>query len=528
MTRVINNKYFLFSLLLIYTAIGIYLSITTGITSDESGEHRNWLENIIYIQNLFTDGSYEKFLKYQDKYHGIGFHYISIPIQSLIYKFVAELNEVSLWGAYLISKHSVVFLVFSLSGISFYLLSLRFIPNSLFAFISTSIYLLYPYFFGHSQFNIKDIPFLSFWIISSYFLLITIEDLFYERKISYRNILLLSFFTGFLISIRILGLIIFVQYLISLIVLFNMKKIDFFEFIKKNFKVLIVFTLSILLLIYLLNPVFWQNPYQLILSLKWMSKYFNNICTLTLGDCMSSLSLPSSYYFIWLFFKLPILILFGLALFPFVEKKVFEQKVLGIYYGTLLFSALSIIFIFILLRINIYDELRHIMFLIPLIFLISFVNIYFFNKKIFYGLGFSLILFFIMENFALNPYQYTWLNSFAKLTDIEKNFEIDYWGVSSKNLQKKIIEYSDENSISKDICIYGDEFVKDFLITKGFKCFKRYQQLDSAKIKPAIAYKNLRNAKRSDPRDCKLIWDETYRYSFYKKDISVGTIWWCD
>ena len=110
---------------------------------------------------------------------------------------------------------------------------------------------------------------------------------------------------------------------------------------------------------------------------------------------------------------------------------------MGIYYGTLLFSALSIIFIFILLRINIYDELRHIMFLIPLIFLISFVNIYLFNKKIFYGLGFSLILFFIMENFALNPYQYTWLNSFAKFTDIEKNFEIDYWGVSSKNLQKK-------------------------------------------------------------------------------------------
>ena len=28
-----------------------------------------------------------------------------------------------------------------------------------------------------------------------------------------------------------------------------------------------------------------------------------------------------------------------------------------------------------------------------------------------------------IENFSLNPYQYTWLNSFAKFTNISKNFE---------------------------------------------------------------------------------------------------------
>ena len=537
MIRTINNKYFLFLLLLIYTLIGIYLSLTTGITSDESGEHRNWIVNLSYIQNLFkedsvviTDGNriYENFLQYQDKYHGIGFHYISIPIQSLIYKFVAEINDVSLSGAYLLSKHAVAFLVFSISGIFFYLISLRLISDKIFAFISTAIYLLYPYLFGHSQFNVKDIPFLSFWIINSYFLLTIIEDLFNEKKISYNKVLLLSLFTAFLISIRTLGLIIFLQYLISLIILFNVKKINFFEFVKRNFNILIVFILSTLLLIYLLNPIFWENPYQLVLSIKWMSKYFNNICTLTLGDCMSSLSLPSSYYFIWLFFKLPILILLGLAFFPIVEKKIFNQKILTIYYGTLLFSTLAIIFIFILLKINIYDELRHVMFLFPMIFLISLVNIYYFNRKIFYTLGSIVIIFFILENKSLNPYQYTWLNSFSKFTNIQKNFEIDYWGVSGKNLQKKIIEYSDKNFISKDACVFGDEFVKDFLITKGFSCFKRYQQIDEKRNKPIFAYKNLRNAKRSDPKDCKLIWNETYRYSFYNKDISVGTLWWCD
>tara|TARA_Y100000590_G_scaffold56569_1_gene59333 strand:- start:1322 stop:1864 length:543 start_codon:yes stop_codon:yes gene_type:complete len=180
------------------------------------------------------------------------------------------------------------------------------------------------------------------------------------------------------------------------------------------------------------------------------------------------------------------------------------------------------------MRINIYDELRHIMFVIPLIFLISLTNIYYFNKKFSHTITAIFILFFIFENISLKSYQYTWLNSFSKFTEIEKNFEVDYWGVSNKNLNKKVVEYVNKNSISKDICVYGDEYVKDFLITEGFKCFKMYNELDSAKIRPALAYKNLRNAKRSDPRDCKLIWNETYRYSFYKKDISVGTLWFCN
>ena len=46
----------------------------------------------------------------------------------------------------------------------------------------------------------------------------------------------------------------------------------------------------------------------------------------------------------------------------------------------------------------------------------------------------------------MKKYQYTWLNSFAKFTNIEKNFEIDYLGISNKNIQKEILVYSKKNS----------------------------------------------------------------------------------
>ena len=161
--------------------------------------------------SFLKHGSYDEFLEYQDKYHGIAFHYISQPVQILTYKFISSLNDVSYSGAYLISKHSVVFVLFFISGFFFYLLSFKLTNNKLFSLISLSIYLFYPYLFGHAQFNMKDIPFLSVWLICTYFYLTAVEDLFYERDIKYGKILLISLLTSYLISIRILGLIIFLQ-----------------------------------------------------------------------------------------------------------------------------------------------------------------------------------------------------------------------------------------------------------------------------------------------------------------------------
>ena len=510
-----------------YLCIGIYLSITTGITSDESFEQLNWDQNTSGIKSLISFGHYDEFLRYLDKYHGIAFHYISQPVQFLTSNFVSHLNEVSDFGGHLMSKHSMVFLIFFISGIYFYKLIDKLIKNSFFSILSTSLYLLYPYLFGHSLFNMKDIPFLSIWLVTTYYFLNIIEDIYLEKKILYKKIIFVSFLAAYLISIRILGVLIFLQVLISIIILFNIKDIKLLAFIKFYYKKFLASLLTILLFVYLMNPILWLDPYEFINSIKWMSNYFNNICTLTLGDCMNSLSLPSSYYFIWLFFKLPIIIILGVLTFPFVEKKIFNNDLNSIYYGTFCFSALSIILLFILLNVNIYDEIRHIIFIIPLIFIVGLINLFFISKKISYILSVLTVIFFVFENISLNPYQYTWLNSFAKFTDIKKNFEIDYWGVSGKNLSKKIIEYTDNKNLSKDICIYGDEFARDYLSKHGFTCFKKYQQLDSATIKPALAYKNLRNAKRSDPRDCDLIWNETYKYTFYSKEISVGTLWLC-
>ena len=200
--------------------------------------------------------------------------------------------------------------------------------------------------------------------------------------------------TGFLISIRITGILIFLEYLISIIVLINFKKLNFLNFLNKNKSHLILFLIGCLITVYILSPILWINPLEIINSLSWMSKYHNTTCTLTLGKCMDAQNLPSSYIFIWLFFKLPILAILGLILFPFVEKKLFRNNINSIFFSTLLISSSLIMFILILRNVAIYDEIRHLMFLIPLILLISFYNFFLFNKNIFYLLSIITIIFF--------------------------------------------------------------------------------------------------------------------------------------
>ena len=173
----LKQKSIIIFALLFYAIIGSYLSITNGISHDQWHEQLNWSVNFNAIKGLFNNnGDYEILINYIDKYHGIGFHYFSQPIQFITHKFIANLNQVSDISAYYISRHLAVFLIFSISAIFFYFLSLKVASDKKFSVMATFIYLLYPYFFGHAQINGKDIPFLSLWIICSYYLFTIIEN----------------------------------------------------------------------------------------------------------------------------------------------------------------------------------------------------------------------------------------------------------------------------------------------------------------------------------------------------------------
>ena len=69
------------------------------------------------------------------------------------------------------------------------------------------------------------------------------NEYFYYEKIRSKNIILLATLTSYLISIRISGVLIFIQYLVFLIFYTNIFKKNLFYFLIKNIRMISIFSL---------------------------------------------------------------------------------------------------------------------------------------------------------------------------------------------------------------------------------------------------------------------------------------------
>ena len=64
---------------------------------------------------------------------------------------------------------------------------------------------------------------------------------------------------------------------------------------------------------------------------------------------------------------------------PFTEKLIFDNKKRVIYFGTILSSVLLILLILIFKKVHLYDEIRQVMFLVPLIFILGLTSFFIFS-----------------------------------------------------------------------------------------------------------------------------------------------------
>jgi len=515
--------------LLIYLIFGFYLSINTGISTDEFIEQTNWKLSKDAIKNFFglNNHGYSNLYSYEWKFHGVGHHYFSQVYLSFISLFI-HIDKYSEDVSNILINHSFIFLIYFFSGIFSKKIVEFVIEDKLFSNIFLIFYLLYPYLLGHGFYNPKDIPFLFIWILSSYISIKIFLKLYEKKEISILNILVLSLTTGILLSIRISGILIILQYFIIFIITCNAIEKTFYEIIKSYFYKIILFFFLTLLVTFSLYPVLWNNPLLVLDSINQMRNIPYGVCTLTFGKCMDALNLPSSYIFIWLFFKLPILALIGLLLFPFVEKKIFTKSRNQIILGSIMLSTISIIFLLILLEVNLYDELRHIMFLVPLILISTYSIIYLFSKKITLYIGILSITIFLIQNFNMYPYQYTWFNLFGNFVNINNNFELDYWGVSGRNIAKKINTNTEINKIN-DKCIYvSPKHIVEPFINNNYNCVKPYFSIYPKSSEKFVLVKYTRNIRRENPSGCKLIFVEEYNLNFVKKNLKMGEVYICN
>ena len=513
--------------LFFYLILGMYISINVGMTADELPNHSIGILNIEAIKDIlgFNNTGYENLEKFPWRYKGPAFYYLSY-VYLFTVDFFFKFDEYSELVSRVLLNHALIFFTFFLSAVFSRKIVNLLIKDRFYSNIFLIFYLFYPYLIGHGFFNNQDMPFLCAWIISTYLSIKIFLKILKNENLTFVDIFLISLSTSFLISVRILGILILLQYSIALLITCKLTKKTYYEIFKNNFLKLLLFIIITFSFIIFFNPIFWVNPLLFFDSINQMRNIQYGVCTLTLGNCMDALNLSSSYIFIWLFFKLPLLTFFGFILFPFIEKKIFQDSANQIILGSILLTIISIIFLFIFFNVNQYDELRHILFLFSLILISTFSIIYFFSKKMILFISLISIFYFTIQNVNMYPYQYTWFNLFGNFVDISKNFEVDYWGVSGKNIAKKINNNNKILSI-KDKCIYVSPIhVAKPFINDSFKCIKPFFSIYPKSDEKYILVKYMRNLRRENPSNCELVFTESY--NLLSNKMIMGKVFICN
>ena len=209
---------------------------------------------------------------------------------------------------------------------------------------------------------------------------------------------------------------------------------------------------------------------------------------------------------------------------PFTEKRIFTNKNKNFIFGTILSTALLIPILLILSNTNLYDEIRHLIFLVPFYLIIGLVSLYVFSKKLFYLIGVLTLSIFIYENIKIHPYQYVWFNLPSRYIDLTKQFELDYQGLSGKEIAKKIPELSKEKTC---ILVSPIHSVKPFLKEENFNCFDIWQFVDAGYKRPFLAIQHVRNIKKGMPYNCKVVHETGFNLLLHKKRFITGKLLNC-
>jgi len=461
---------------LLFLSFNIYKDY--GISIDEESTRLHGLVSLNYICELFFPNQQFGFQiendipllnEYHAKEYGVFFEIILIFLIEILFN-VKNFAEIF----YL--RHLFTNFFFLSSLIFFYLISVNLFKNKFISLISIFILYTSPRIFAESFYNDKDIVFLSIFIYLIFF------SIKFFQKTNYLNAFLLSLILAITINIRVVGI-----YMLFLIIFFS-----FIQILMKNnlnlkkTYVLVFFLFSSFVFIFIFWPFLWEAPfYNFLYSLKSFSKYLWDGNVFYLGNFYKAEYLPWHYFFIFFFATTPLLlsliIISGVynIILRFIKRllKIEESKPNKDIWRSekernilfILFIVLTPLFLIYFFNSVIYNGWRHLYFIYPGLILIginflSNISLVYLKNKIKILFPLLLITVFINNTYnliKLHPYQYVYFN-YVFQKKANELFEIDYWGVSNKNLLEKIFL----DSPNKDKIIIGVASFADLYLSK--------------------------------------------------------------
>ena len=413
----------------------LILSLIVGVvTVKDYGE--SWDETTIYPYADYSVQAYQHFLHPQDlklfsddvmNFYGPAYFMFADASSNLIKLLDPSLSIIA-------ARHFIYFSTFLVCVLLLYLLSRRWMSKWA-AFGTALLFASQPLMWGHSFINPKDIPFMTFFLASIYFGLKMLDA---SPKSKWKWLIPAGIILGLTISIRVIGPLAGLLVLIYAIIKFPRKIITALPF----------YGLIAVITLYLTWPYLWKAPItNLLSSIKVMSAFPNIVPVLFMGTVYPANELPRRFFPTLLVLQLTetalILIVIGfmVSLWFFIKGK--NREPILLFTGWFLIPTLWIV----LMRSNLYDNARQLLFLWPPLFLLAGMGIdQLMTFAKFPILKAALLIVVIMPGvFAgiqLHPYEYIYYNSLiGGVPGAYRKFELDYWATSFR----ESIGYIDQN-----------------------------------------------------------------------------------
>ena len=518
-------------------AIGLNTYKDYGISIDENFQRKHAAISAIYINYklnylIFSKEKIDRLIRedindenykaklienhayleeYPDADHGVFIHMVFIAVEYL-------LNLKGSRDAFFF-RHILVYFLFLFSLFLFFkLISIPY-KSGFLGIVGVLLLITSPRIFGHSFINSKDIPFLSFYIISAYTLLK------YLKNKNTSNAFLHALSSSLLISVRIPGVIIPLITMIMIITdAVKQKKIH--KYLISNYKSIVVYVISTIVLVVLMYPYLWENPVKGFLEIAGNNIRFErwDFEQLFFGKYLKVNDIPFYYIPAWIGITTPVLYLvFCIIGIGIIVKRIFKQSYHNcfneLYDITMILLFMVPLFLVIILDSIVYNGWRHMYFIYPPLLIIGIKGFYYIFKKIRHVKILRAIFiitvianFIYLFNFLIksHPYQYVFFNSVINKEKIAKNFEIDYWALSYRKALEYILETDERDKVN--ICFNWRYLgaVNKHILNEDFK--NRYK-IESDAGKADYFITNFYPAFHSEIHDLYLTKEEVYSIS---------------
>lgn len=426
---------------LVFFFLGVFIFRDYGISWDEPAQREIGQKNYSYI---FEGNKELKELK--DQNYGASFE-IALIAGEKIFK-LSDTRSI-----YFL-RHFANFSIFFIGGIFFYLLIEEIWHRKMFGLLGVTFLICSPRIFADSFYNSKDIIFMVFYLTCGYSLLL------YFRLKSYKTLLFHCLCTALAISCRVAGismLLATIIFQITLLLSYQDKEAKK-SYLGKSLFQLSSYILITSLLTFLFWPILWENPLKIFEAIKESAHFLQGDTMLYRGEFVLPYQLPWHYIPTWILITTPIsfVLFFFLGTVNLVTKtfkKTLSQtkkkgekisrnspeiKILVLFFLSTLPIGVAIFF-----HSSLYDAWRHFFFVYPFFLLVTLYGIRtllntrlkFFTALVLV-LNLSQVITFMIKN---HPYQNVYFNFLAgkDMTEISKNYEMDYWGLS----YRKALEY---------------------------------------------------------------------------------------